>query len=168
MLWTDERIEGFSGAMRDYAIPAMKRMRDEYERAIFNVREDVRRTELWYETRLNEKDARIAELEANKAALIGSLKRSGQSYMEMQEAYGFIFAENCELQGRIAELEAKLDKAGNEIIMESGERAAYQVSCAELEKHSHAKDAYVQQQQAHIAALTEALNSSRQRDIARF
>lgn len=51
---------------------------------------------------------RIAELEKQNLRLINSLKDSGGSYYEMQQWYGLIFAENCEYQGRIAELETQL------------------------------------------------------------
>lgn len=45
-----------------------------------------------------EYDAKVAKLE--------------KLYTEMQEEYGYIFAENIEKDARIAELEAQLDKLG--------------------------------------------------------
>ena len=69
---------------------------------------------------IGKKSDRIAELESKLAAAI-----------ELDEAKLQQVDSQAE---RIAELENQLAKAQNELIMESGERAAYQASNAELER----------------------------------
>jgi len=96
-------------------IVELKAQLDAKDEALANLRGSLASTKLQLSAESTiawEAKKRVAELEEQKRKLIDSLKDSAGSYVEMQQAYGAIFAENCEYQGRIAELEAQLYNLG--------------------------------------------------------
>lgn len=65
-------------------------------------------------------------------------------------------------------IEEKVNEIGVPLSHDLQVNGAMRTMRDEYEHHSQAKDAYIRLQEAQIAALTDALNASRQRDKARF
>ncbi len=160
MLWTDERIEGLLmqyvvEAEKPYAKQALEVMRDEYERAIVTSVDDVRRTELWYETRLNEKDARIAELETLDTERLAQIIGKNEVIDKMRDEH----------EARIAEKEQTFADIMTEVARVSEIRLS---RIADLESKLATSTELEEAHLLEIDRLNEALNDSRRRELARF